>query len=94
MPAGASGVFCQSPNQSALARLQASLKPRFVGLSLGVLRVPFDIMNILLASFAAYVAVLRTLFCYSQNARGAICTRLLTSKLADSLRLSIVSTLT
>ena len=33
--------------------------------------------------------VLRTLFCFSQNARRAICTRSLTSKLADSLRLII-----
>ena len=61
-------------------------------LSLGVLAISFDIVNsviILLASFAAYVAVLRTMFCYSQNARGAICTRSLTSELADSLRLII-----
>ena len=34
--------------------------------------------------------VLRTLFCFSQNARRAICTRSLTSKLVDSLRLIIV----
>ena len=34
--------------------------------------------------------VLRTLFCFSQNARGAICTRSLTSELVDSLRLIIV----
>ena len=34
--------------------------------------------------------VLRTSFCFSQNARRAICTRSLTSKLADSLRLIIV----
>ena len=33
--------------------------------------------------------VLRTLFCSSQNARGAICTRSLASELADSLRLII-----
>ena len=62
-------------------------------LSLWVLRVPFDIVNrviILLASYATCVAVLRTSFCFSQNARRAICTRSLTSKLADSLRLIIV----
>ena len=34
--------------------------------------------------------VLRTLFCFSQNARIAICTHSLTSELADSLRLIIV----
>ena len=33
--------------------------------------------------------MLRTLFCFSQNVRRAICTRSLTSKLADSLRLII-----
>ena len=63
-------------------------------LSLGVLATPFDIVNsviILLASFTSREVVLRTLFCYSQNARGAICTRSLTSKLADSLRLIIVN---
>ena len=45
---------------------------------------------ILLASYATCVAVLRTSFCFSQNARGAICTRSLTSELVDSLRLIIV----
>ena len=34
--------------------------------------------------------VLRTLFCYPQNARRAICTRSLTSELVGSLRLIIV----
>ena len=44
----------------------------------------------LLASFTSTDVVLRTLFCFSQNTRRAICTRSLTSKLADSLRLIIV----
>ena len=34
--------------------------------------------------------MLRTLFCFSQNARRAICTRSLTSELVDSRRLIIV----
>ena len=49
-----------------------------------IVEPPFLI--ILLASFTTYVVVLRTMFCYSQNARRAICTRSLTSELADSLR--------
>ena len=51
---------------------------------------PFRLEQILLASFTSTDVVLRTLFCFLQNARGAICTRSLTSKLADSLRLIIV----
>ena len=62
-------------------------------LTLLVLKVAFDIVNrviILLASYATCVAVLRTSFCFSQNARRAICTQSLTSELVDSRRLIIV----
>ena len=44
---------------------------------------------ILLASFTTCVVVLRTLFCFSQNARGAICTRSLTNEFVASLHLII-----
>ena len=59
-------------------------------LSLGVLRTLFDIVSMLLASFTSTDVVLRTLFCFSQNARRAICTHSLTSELVDSHRLIIV----
>ena len=51
---------------------------------------PFCSKQILLASFPSTDVVLRTLFCFSQNARGAICTCSLTSELVDSRRLIIV----
>ena len=41
-------------------------------------------------SHTSFEVVLRTLFCYPQNARRAICTRSLTSELVDSSRLIIV----
>ena len=44
----------------------------------------------LLTSHTSFEVVLRTLSCYPQNARGAICTRSLTSELVDSRRLIIV----
>ena len=46
--------------------------------------------QILLASFTSTDVVLRTLFCFLQNARRAICTHSLTSELVDSRRLIIV----
>ena len=44
---------------------------------------------ILLASCTSSEVVLCTMFCYSQNARGAICAHSLTSQLVDSVRLII-----
>ena len=46
--------------------------------------------QIILASFTSTDVVLHTLFCFSQNTRGAICTYSLTSELVDSRRLIIV----
>ena len=51
---------------------------------------PHLLKQILLASFTSTDVVLRTLFCFSQNARRAICTHSLTSELVDSRRLIIV----
>ena len=46
--------------------------------------------QILLASVTSTDVVLRTLFCFLQNARIAICTHSLTSELVNSRRLIIV----
>ena len=51
---------------------------------------PHLLKQILLASFTSCEVVLRTLFCFSQNARRAIFTHSLTSELVDSHRLIIV----
>ena len=54
-----------------------------------IVKPPHLLKQILLASFTYTDVVLRTLFCFSQNARGAICTCSLTNKFVASLNLII-----
>ena len=80
--------------QSALARWRINSSPHFIWLygrqSFYKLNRPFWLKQILLASFTSTDVVLRTLFCFSQNARRAICTHSLTSEPVASRRLIIV----
>ena len=90
-------MFCYSQNvrraictRSLTSKLVDSLRLIILTAEFLQIEPPHLLKQILLASFTSTDVVLRTLFCFSQNARRAICTHSLTSELVDSRRLIIV----